>query len=155
MAASTQGADRGTWRPRSRGRHGTGWVVAASEPGLATVSPNGWDTRLYWQWIGYNTIAFVIVLTVGFVLAVVGSDALSLNLVSHHVVVALVIATLGAALFGGVLGALQWLVVRRRVRIPRKVHLRVVTRTSGASGREADVITRTSDTDSNGMNTKG
>lgn len=32
--------------------------------------------------------------------------------------------------------------------------LRVVTRTSGASGREADVITRTSDTDSNGMNTK-
>ncbi|WMD09730.1 hypothetical protein [Streptomyces sp. FXY-T5] len=35
--------------------------------------------------------------------------------------IALLIATVGAALFGGVLGALQWLVVRQRVPIPRKV----------------------------------
>jgi hypothetical protein len=35
--------------------------------------------------------------------------------------VALLIATLGAILFGGVLGALQWLVVRQRVPLPRKV----------------------------------
>ncbi|MEU9801513.1 hypothetical protein [Streptomyces sp. NPDC051000] len=34
--------------------------------------------------------------------------------------IALLIATVGAALLGGVLGALQWLVVRRRVPIPRK-----------------------------------
>ncbi|MFC8760735.1 hypothetical protein ACFUAG_08460 [Streptomyces sp. NPDC057193] len=74
-----------------------------------------------WQWIGYNTIAFVIVLTVGFVLALVGSGALNLRLVSRHLVVALVIATLGAILFGGALGALQWLVVRQRVPVPRKV----------------------------------
>ncbi|MFJ5076206.1 hypothetical protein ACIP8Z_16605 [Streptomyces sp. NPDC088553] len=95
--------------------------MAASDSGLKSVSPSGWDARLYWQWIGYNTIAFVIVLTVGFALALVGSDALNLKLVSRHLVVALVIATLGAILFGGVLGALQWLVVRRRVPIPRKV----------------------------------
>ncbi|MFD9241757.1 hypothetical protein ACFV0D_07430 [Streptomyces sp. NPDC059556] len=95
--------------------------MAASDSGLKSVPPSGWDARLYWQWIGYNTIAFVIVLTVGFVLALVGSDALNLKLVSHHLVVALVIATLGAILFGGALGALQWLVVRRRVPIPRKV----------------------------------
>ncbi|WP_030694143.1 hypothetical protein [Streptomyces globisporus] len=94
--------------------------MAASDSGLKSVPPSGWDVRLYWQWIGYNTIAFVVVLTVGFVLALVGSDALDLNLISRHVVVALVIATLGAILFGGVLGALQWLVVRRRVPIPRK-----------------------------------
>ena len=30
------------------------------------------------------------------------------------------IATLGAVLFGGVLGALQWLVVQERVPVPRK-----------------------------------
>ncbi|MEU6947508.1 hypothetical protein ABZ957_20085 [Streptomyces sp. NPDC046316] len=60
-------------------------------------------------------------LTVGFVLALVSSDALDLNLISRHMLVALLIATLGAILFGGVLGALQWLVVRRRVPIPRKV----------------------------------
>ncbi|MFE0653842.1 hypothetical protein ACFVZH_35300 [Streptomyces sp. NPDC059534] len=95
--------------------------MAASDSCLKSASPSGWDARLYWQWIGYNTIAFVIVLTVGFVLALVGSDALNLKLVSRHLVVALVIATLGAILFGGALGALQWLVVRRRVPIPRKV----------------------------------
>lgn len=32
----------------------------------------------------------------------------------------MVIATLGAMLFGGVLGALQWLVVRERVPVPRR-----------------------------------
>ncbi|MEU7032553.1 hypothetical protein ABZ958_02540 [Streptomyces sp. NPDC046237] len=95
--------------------------MTASDAGRRTASPSGWDARLYWQWIGYNTIAFVIVLTVGFVLALVSSDALNLNLISRHVLVALLIATLGAILFGGVLGALQWLVVRRRVPIPRKV----------------------------------
>ncbi|MGW6525667.1 hypothetical protein [Streptomyces sp. NPDC054962] len=35
--------------------------------------------------------------------------------------IALLVAALGAALFGGVLGAPQWLVVRQRVPIPRKV----------------------------------
>ncbi|MET9620387.1 hypothetical protein ABZZ37_06395 [Streptomyces sp. NPDC006464] len=95
--------------------------MTAPGTGREAAAPSGWDARLYWQWIGYNAIAFVIVLTVGFVLALVGSDALDLNLVSRHVVVGLLIATLGAILFGGVLGALQWLVVRRRVPVPRKV----------------------------------
>ncbi|MEY2248587.1 hypothetical protein AB8A21_37665 [Streptomyces sp. BF23-18] len=95
--------------------------MPASGTGPATTSANGWNTRLYWQWIGYNTIAFVTVLTAGFVLALLGSDALHLDLASGHVLVALLIATLGAILFGGVLGALQWLVVRQRVPLPRKV----------------------------------
>ncbi|MFD9034352.1 hypothetical protein ACFVZW_24895 [Streptomyces sp. NPDC059567] len=50
--------------------------MTASASGLKPASPSGWDARLYWQWIGYHTIAFVIVLTVGFVLALLGSDAL-------------------------------------------------------------------------------
>lgn len=95
--------------------------MTASDRGGRTASPSGWEARLYWQWIGYNTIAFVIVLTAGFVLALISSDALNLNLISRHVLVALLIATLGAMLFGGVLGALQWLVVRQRVPVPRKV----------------------------------
>ncbi|WP_406059632.1 hypothetical protein OG462_20815 [Streptomyces sp. NBC_01077] len=94
--------------------------MAASGSGRKAASSSGWNTRLYWQWIGCNTIAFVVVLTVGFLLVWVGSDTLNLNLVSNHVVVALLIATLGALLFGGVLGALQWLVARQRVPIPRK-----------------------------------
>ncbi|WP_371494412.1 hypothetical protein OG871_04830 [Kitasatospora sp. NBC_00374] len=92
----------------------------ASGADQQVVSSNGWDARLYRLWILYNTIAFVTVLTVGFLLALLGGNVLHLSLASGHVVVALVIATLGAALFGGVLGSLQWLVVRERVPVPRK-----------------------------------
>lgn len=95
--------------------------MTASVAGQRAVSADGWNTRLYWLWILYNAVAFVTVLTVGFLLALLGSDVLHLTLASGHVVVALVIATLGAVLFGGVLGALQWLVVRERVAIPRRV----------------------------------
>ena len=95
--------------------------MTASGSRRETTSRTGWDSRLYWQWIAYNTVAFVIVLTAGFLLALLGDNALHLEVSSHHVVIALLIATLGAALFGGVLGALQWLVVRQRVAVPRKV----------------------------------
>ena len=52
---------------------------------------------LYWLWILYNAIAFVIVLTAGFLLALLGSNVLHLSLASGHVIVALLIATFGAA----------------------------------------------------------
>jgi hypothetical protein len=94
--------------------------MSASGTGQQTIPASGWSRRLYWLWIWYNAIAFITVLTAGLLLALVGSDLLHLNLVSSRVVVALLVATLGAALFGGVLGALQWLVVRERVPIPRK-----------------------------------
>ncbi|WP_329566642.1 hypothetical protein [Streptomyces sp. NBC_01361] len=93
--------------------------MTASGSRREATTPSGWDARLYWQWIACNTIAFVIVLNVGFDLAVLGDEALHLGLASHHVLVALLIATLGAMLFGGVLGAPQWLVVRQRVPVPR------------------------------------
>jgi hypothetical protein len=84
--------------------------MSASGSGQRAVSANGWNTRLYWLWILYNAVAFVIVLTAGFLLALLGSDVLHLSLASHHVVAALLIATLGAVLFGGVLGTLRgWL----------------------------------------------
>jgi hypothetical protein len=95
--------------------------MTASGSDQPVVSANGWNTRLYWLWILYNAIAFVTVLTAGFLLALLGSDVLHLSLASGHVVVALLIATVGAVLFGGVLGALQWLVVRERVPVPRRV----------------------------------
>ncbi|MGW6574986.1 hypothetical protein ACWGAN_22870 [Streptomyces sp. NPDC054945] len=95
--------------------------MTASGSGHEPASSSGWDVRLYWRWIGYNTLAFITVLTVGFLLILLGNDVLHMNLASHNVILALLIATLGAALFGGVLGALQWLVVKERVPIPRKV----------------------------------
>ncbi len=94
--------------------------MTPSGTGQQTIPVSGWNRRLYWLWIWYNAVAFITVLTIGLLLALLGSDVLHLNLVSRRVVVALLVATLGAALFGGVLGALQWRVVRERVPIPRK-----------------------------------
>ena len=81
---------------------------------------NGWSARLYWQWILYNSVAFVVVLTAVAVLAWIGADLLHLELASSSKLAALLVATLGAVLFGGVLGSLQWLVIRERVPVPRK-----------------------------------
>jgi hypothetical protein len=81
---------------------------------------NGWSARLYWQWILYNTLAFVVVLTAVAVLSWVGADALHLSLVSRSWVLAMLVAAVGALLFGGVLGALQWRVIRQRVPVARK-----------------------------------
>jgi hypothetical protein len=84
------------------------------------VASNGWSARLYWLWILYNSVAFVVVLTAVAVLSWISADVLHLSLSNRSWVVALLVATAGALLFGGVLGALQWLVIRQRVPVPRK-----------------------------------
>jgi hypothetical protein len=81
---------------------------------------NGWSARLYWQWILYNSVAFVVVLTAVAVLSWISADLLHLSLTSQSRVIALLVATVGALLFGGVLGALQWRVIRQRVPVNRK-----------------------------------
>jgi hypothetical protein len=40
------------------------------------VPSNGWSARLYWQWILYNTVAFVVVLTAVGVVSWIGADVL-------------------------------------------------------------------------------
>jgi hypothetical protein len=84
------------------------------------VASNGFSARLYWRWILYNSVAFVVVLTAVAVLAWISADLLHLELTNESKLVALVVATLGAVLFGGVLGSLQWLVIRERVPVPRR-----------------------------------
>ena len=84
------------------------------------VASNGWSTRLYWRWILYNSVAFVVVLTAVAVLAWIGADLLHLELANSSKLGALLVATLGAVLFGGVLGSLQWSIIRERVPVPRK-----------------------------------
>jgi hypothetical protein len=84
------------------------------------VASSGWSSRLYWQWILYNSVAFVVVLTAVAVLSWISADLLHLSLTSQSRLVALLVATVGALLFGGVLGALQWRVIRQRVPVDRK-----------------------------------
>ena len=87
---------------------------------MATSVPNGWSARLYWQWVLYNSVAFVVVLTAVVVLSWIGADLLHLNAANRNWVLALLVATAGAGLFGVVLGALQWRVIRQRVPMPRE-----------------------------------
>ncbi len=87
---------------------------------MATSARNGWSARLYWQWILYNSVAFVVVLTAVVVLSWIGADVLHLSAANRSWVLALLVATAGALLFGVVLGALQWEIIRRRVPVPRK-----------------------------------
>jgi len=54
------------------------------------------------------------------VLSWIGADVLHLSWADRSRVVALLVATVGAVLFGGVLGELQWQVIRQRVPVPRK-----------------------------------
>ena len=70
------------------------------------MASNGWSARLYWQWILYSTIAFVAVLTAVAVLSWIGADLLHLSFTNRSWLVALLVATAGALLFGGVLGTL-------------------------------------------------
>jgi hypothetical protein len=84
------------------------------------VKSNGWSARLYWQWILYNSVAFVVVLTAVEALSWISADLLHLDLAHRNTLFALVVATLGALLFGGVLGGLQWLVIRQRAPVDRK-----------------------------------
>ena len=65
-------------------------------------------------------MAFIALLTAVAVMAWLGVDVLDLGVANQHRLEALLVATAGALLFGGVLGSLQWLVVRERVPVPRR-----------------------------------
>jgi hypothetical protein len=97
-----------------------------------SVSSSGWSARLYWQWILYNTVAFVVVLTAVAGFRGIGADMLHVSWVDRSRVAALLVATVDALLFGGVLGALQWLVIRQACRFLGKVYRR--ERRTGAVG---------------------
>jgi len=93
-------------------------VIANSED--HRIPSSGWDTRLYWLWILYNAIAFVVLLTAVALIAWLGANVLDLAVANRHRLEALLVATIGALMFGVVLGSLQWLVVRERAPVPRR-----------------------------------
>ena len=67
------------------------------------VSPTGWDTGLYWRWILYNSVAFIALLTAVAAMVWLSVDVLDLAVGNRSLVGALLVATFGALLFGGVL----------------------------------------------------
>jgi hypothetical protein len=82
-----------------------------------------WDARLWGLWALYTAVAYTIILAV-----IVALTSLDLHVtevaLDHRFVGTLLIATFGAALYGAVLGALQWRVLRERLPIPRRAWVR-------------------------------
>jgi hypothetical protein len=87
--------------------------------GSATDPASGWDARLWRLWAFYTALAYTIILGIVLILTGLGLDVTKVAL-DHKLVGTLLIATFGAALYGGVLGALQWRVLRERLPMPRR-----------------------------------
>ena len=74
-----------------------------------------WDWQLFWLWVLVNAAAFAVVPVVG-VIAEQLASAAAKNLAQHHgVLTVLIIAVIGAALQGIVVGRWQWRLLRRRL----------------------------------------
>jgi hypothetical protein len=103
--------------PPATGFATTRWAKLTS---WITDPARGWDTRLWCWWALYTALAYTIILATIGVLAALGLDLIHVVTANHRLVGTLLIATFGAALYGGVLGTLQWRVLRERVAIPRR-----------------------------------
>jgi hypothetical protein len=80
---------------------------------------SGWDARLWRLWAFYTALAYTLILAVVLFLTRLDLDVTSVAL-DHRFVGTLLIAASGAVLYGAVLGALQWRVLRERLAIPRR-----------------------------------
>jgi hypothetical protein len=89
----------------------------------ATDPASGWDARLWGRWALSTAVAYTLILAVIVVLTSLGLDVTAAAL-DHRFVGTLLIATFGAALYGFVLGALQWRVLRQRLPMPRQEWVR-------------------------------
>ena len=74
-----------------------------------------WEPRLFWEWVGVNTAAYLVIVLGGAIIADLTAD-LSRGVVTGHRRLAVLVIALGAsALYGVVLGRLQWHVLRQRM----------------------------------------
>ncbi len=89
----------------------------------ATDPATGWDAHLWRLWALYTAVAYTIILGVIVILTSLGLHVTEVAL-DHRFVGTLLIASFGAVLYGAVLGALQWRVLRERVPIPRREWVR-------------------------------
>jgi len=110
-----QTARRAAVRPSTDGRTSR-WAHLAC---WATDPASGWDARLWRLWALYTALAYTVVLAIIWVLASLGLDLVRVA-VNHRAVGTLLIAAGGAALYGAVLGTLQWRVLRVRLPIARR-----------------------------------
>ncbi len=85
----------------------------------ATDPASGWDARLWRSWAVSTALAYTVILAIVWLVASLGLD-LTRVAVDHDAVGALLIAAVGAALYGTILGSLQWRVLRERIAVARR-----------------------------------
>ncbi len=85
----------------------------------ATDPEAGWDRRLWGLWALYTALGYTVVLVIVWLLSGLGLGAVRLA-ADFKFAGTLVVATGGALVYGGVLGTLQWRVLRERVPMPRR-----------------------------------
>lgn len=84
-----------------------------------TDPATGWDARLWRLWASYTALAYTLILAIIVGLASLGLDVTRVA-VDGGAIGTLLIATIGALLYGGILGRLQWHVLRERLAIPQR-----------------------------------
>ncbi|MGZ4521703.1 MAG: hypothetical protein ACXVXW_15015 [Mycobacteriaceae bacterium] len=84
----------------------------------ATDPASGWDARLWRSWALHTALAYTVILAIIWALTSLNLDFTRVA-VNHRAIGTLLIAAGGAALYGAVLGRLQWRVLCRRVPIAR------------------------------------
>lgn len=95
----------------------------ATEP-RPDSSSGWWDRHLFWSWVGANAAAFLIIVAGGTLLLGLTSDVTSRGASTHLVLTVVVVALVASAIYGLVLGRLQWRVLRRRLpALPRRTWL--------------------------------
>jgi magnesium-transporting ATPase (P-type) len=74
-----------------------------------------WDWRLFGLWVLVNAVAFAVIPLVGAALEQLASSATKNLVHDHRAIAVLIIAVIGAALQGTLVGRWQWRILRRRV----------------------------------------
>ncbi len=79
----------------------------------------GWDARLWVSWALYTALGYTVILAIVWTLAASGLDLTRLA-VDYRAIGTLLIASFGAALYGAILGKLQWQVLRARLPLAQR-----------------------------------
>ena len=87
---------------------------------VLTDPRNGWDKRLWLDWALANAVAYTVILLFVYGMATLSLDESSTVDLKGDTVAQLLVATVGALIYGVILGRLQWRVIRERVAIPRR-----------------------------------
>lgn len=111
-----RGVSRRTAVPSTSDTATSRWSKLAS---WMTDPASGWDAGLWRSWALYTALAYTVILAVIWVLTSLELDLTRVAL-AYRTVGTLLIAASGAALYGTVLGRLQWRVLRARLPLTRR-----------------------------------